>query len=385
MLAALARKGSATSDMDDHVGVGILGAGWITRVHGHALRTIGHIAPLARPVRLTALAARRREPGERMARELGVERFTTDWADVVNDPAVHVVANLLGATAHVAATEAALALGKPVLCEKPLGSDRFEARRLLAAATRAGVPAVCGFNYRYVPAMRLAREIVWSGELGRVVHFRAVYLQDHAIVTPRLRPPNDSRAVTDYAHIVDFLRYLGCEAEAVQATAAKLTDAGPDVEDAYVAAVDLRGGGIASLEASRVARGWKGRQVVEFNGTRGSLWWNMEDLNRLHVFHGADEAGRSGGFRDVLVTQADHPFLGLWWPPGHPIGWEHSFVHEWRDLLSTVIDGRPLPPEQATFEDGYQAAVLCDAIIASAREGRRVRIEEMTAAPEGSA
>ena len=372
--------------LDDQLGVGILGSGWITRAHGHAIRTLGHIAPLARPVRLTALAARRRDQGEAMARELGIDRVTTDWAEVVNDPNVHVVANLMGASAHREATEAALALGKPVLCEKPLAEDRFEARQMAAAAARAGAPAVCGFNYRYMPAMRLAREIVQSGALGRAVHFRAVYLQDHAAAASSLRVRNASRAVTDYAHIVDFMRYLGCEAEAVQATSAKLTKDGPDVEDAYVAAIDLRGGGIASLEASRVARGWKGRQVVEFNGTEGSLWWNMEDLNRLHVFYAADEADRTGGFRDVLVTQPDHPFLGLWWPPGHTIGWEQSFIHQWYDFLSAIIDGRPVSPEQASFEDGYQAALVCDAIIASAREGRRVRIDEMTtAAPEQQA
>jgi predicted dehydrogenase len=366
--------------MDDALGIGLLGAGWITRAHGHALHTLGHVAPLGRPIRLTALSARRREQGEAIARDLGVERVTTEWQDVVADPRVDVVANLMGASAHREATEAALALGKPVLCEKPLGADRFEARALLDAAERAGVPAACGFNYRYVPAMRLAREIVQGGALGEVVQFRAVYLQDHAAARPPQRRPNGSRAVTDYAHIVDFLRYLGCEADAVVATAAKLTDEGPDVEDAYVAAIDLRGGGIASLEASRVAWGWKGRQVVEYNGRDGSLWWDMEDLNRLHVFYARDEADRTGGFRDVLVTQPDHPFLGLWWPPGHTIGWEQTFVHEWRDFLSAIIEGRPLPPEQASFEDGYQAALLCDAIITSAKEGRRIRLDELSTA-----
>ena len=288
---------------------------------------------------------------------------------------------LLGETAHREATEAALALGKPVLCEKPLARERTEARLMLEAAQRAGVQAACGFNYRYMPAMRLARRIVESGRLGTCLQFRAVYLQDHAAGHVPSRRPNVSRAITDYAHIVDFLRYLGNEAQAVQAVSAKLTsaDVGVDVEDAYVAAIDLRGGGIASLEASRVARGWKGRQVVEFNGTEGSLWWDMEDLNRLHVFYASDEADGTGGFRDILVTQADHPFLDMWWPPGHTIGWEHSFAHEWRDFLSAVIEDRPLPPEQASFEDGYQAAVLCDAIIASAAEGRRVTVDEMLA------
>ena len=367
--------------MDRPIRVGLLGAGWITRAHGHALHTLNHVSPLERPIRLTALAARNAERGEAMARDLEIERSTTEWADVVEDPNVDVVAVLLGETAHREATEAALALGKPVLCEKPLARERTEARLMLEAAQRAGVQAACGFNYRYMPAMRLARRIVESGRLGTCLQFRAVYLQDHAAGHVPSRRPNVSRAITDYAHIVDFLRYLGNEAQAVQAVSAKLTsaDVGVDVEDAYVAAVDLRGGGIASLEASRVARGWKGRQVVEFNGTEGSLWWDMEDLNRLHVFYASDEADGTGGFRDILVTQADHPFLDMWWPPGHTIGWEHSFAHEWRDFLSAVIEDRPLPPEQASFEDGYQAAVLCDAIIASAAEGRRVSVDEMLA------
>jgi predicted dehydrogenase len=367
--------------MPDPIRIGLLGAGWITRAHGHALLTLNHVTPLARPIELTALAARNPERGAAMARDLGIERFTTDWRAVVDDPAVDVVAVLLGETAHRDATEAALALGKPVLCEKPLGRDRFEAAALVDAARRSGVLAATGFNYRYIPAMRLAREIVDSGRLGRGLQFRAVYLQDHASGDVPSRRPNLSRAITDYCHIIDFLRYLGNEAVAVSAVAAKLTaaDVGVDLEDAYVAAVELRGGGIASLEASRVAWGWKGRQVIEFNGTEGSLWWDMEDLNRLHVFYASDEADRTGGFRDVLVSQPDHPFMDMWWPPGHTVGWEHSFAHEWRDFLTALIDDRPLRPEQASFEDGYEAAVLCDAIIAAATERRRVTIDEMTA------
>ena len=367
--------------MADPIRIGLLGAGWITRAHGHALRTLDHMQPLDRPIELRALAARSPERGQAMARDLGIDRFTSDWREVVGDPEVDVVAVLLGETVHREAVEAALALGKPVLCEKPLGRDRFEAAAMLAAAQRAGVQAACGFNYRYMPAMRLAREIVASGRLGRCLQFRALYLQDHAAGAVPSRRPNASRAVTDYCHIIDFLRYLGNEADAVQATAAKLTasDVGVDLEDAYVAAVELRNGGIASLEASRVAWGWKGRQVVEFNGTEGSLWWDMEDLNRLHVFYASDEADRTGGFRDILVSQPDHPFMDMWWPPGHTVGWEHSFVHEWRDFLTAVIDDRSLPPEQASFEDGYQAAVLCDAVITAATEKRRVTIDEMTA------
>ena len=367
--------------MPDPIRIGLLGAGWITRAHGHALHTLNHVTPLARPIELVALAARSPDRGAAMARDLGIERFTTDWREVVDDPDIDVIAVLLGETAHLEATDATLALGKPVLCEKPLGRDRFEAAAMLDAARRAGVQAAVGFNYRYMPAMRLARDIVYSGRLGRCLQFRAVYLQDHAAGTVPSRKPNVSRAITDYCHIIDFMRYLGNEAEAVQAVAAKLTaaDVGVDLEDAYVAAVELRGGGIASLEASRVAWGWKGRQGIEFNGTEGSLWWDMEDLNRLHVFYAADEADGTGGFRDILVSQPEHPFMDMWWPPGHTVGWEHSFAHEWRDFLTAVIDGTPLPVEQASFEDGYQAALMCDAVITAATEQRRVTLDEMTA------
>ena len=372
--------------MADPIRIGVLGAGWITRAHGHALHTLNHVTPLGRPIELAALAARNAERGAAMARDLGIERFTADWREVVDDPDIDVIAVLLGETAHLEATQATLALGKPILCEKPLGRDRFEAAAMLDAAQRAGIQAAVGFNYRYMPAMRLARQVVESGRLGRCLQFRAVYLQDHAAGTVPSRKPNVSRAITDYCHIIDFMRFLGNEAEAVQATAAKLTpsDVGVDLEDAYVAAVDLRGGGIASLEASRVAWGWKGRQVVEFNGTEGSLWWDMEDLNRLHVFYAADESDGTGGFRDILVSQPEHPFMDMWWPPGHTVGWEHSFAHEWRDFLTAVIEERPLPPEQASFEDGFQAALMCDAVITAATEQRRVTLDEMAATVAGS-
>ena len=292
------RPDGTSHRMSDAVGIGILGAGWITRAHGHALRTLGHVAPARRPIRLTAMAARNRERGEAMARDLGVERFTTDWADVVDDPRVDVVANLLGESAHREATEAALALGKPVLCEKPLGRDRFEAGSMLAAAERAGVPAACGYNYRYVPAMRLARQIV-----ERQARFAGPVPGGVPPGPCRGPCPEPTSERVASCHRLRPHRRLPAlprrEPEAVQASSAKLTTGGADLEDAYVAAVSLRGGGIASLEASR-RRGWKGRQVVEYNGTEGSLWWDMEDLNRLHVFYATDEADRTGGFRDVL-------------------------------------------------------------------------------------
>jgi predicted dehydrogenase len=262
---------------------------------------------------------------------------------------------------------------------------------MLAAARASDSTHACGFNYRFVPAIRLAHQIISSGRLGHLRHFRGIYLQDWAgsPTVPRGwrfdKAASGSGAVGDYSHIVDLLRYLAAEPLSVTAEVGQFVERRTDptrpgeylrveAEDAYAAVLRLRGGGLASLEASRAATGWKGRQVVELNGSDGALWWNMEDLNRLHVFFVDDERGGLGGFRDVLVTQPGHPFLKHWWSPGHILGWEHTFIHQWLEFLEAVLDQRPVSPDQASFTDGYRAAVVCDAIMSSANEGRRIDI-----------
>jgi predicted dehydrogenase len=361
----------------DAIGVGVLGYGWITRAHVHALHTLNHLAPLARPVRLVALAGRRPEPLEAAATELGFERSTTRWEELIDDPEVDVVANLTAVNGHTEPCLAALRAGKAVLCEKPLAPTLDDARALRDAAEDAGVTNAVGFNYRYVPAVALAAELVGAGRLGDLRHYRALYLQDYQVAGGQPRSSGGAGAVLDYAHLVDMLRFLAGEPESVTARVSSFVS---DIDDAYAAVLELPGGATATLEASRVASGWKGRHRIELNGADGSLWWDMEDPNRLHVFLFADEREGLGGFRDVIVTQPDHPFLSHWWPPGHVLGWEHSFVHQWRDFLDAVLEERPVPERQASFEDGYRAAVLCEAINASAREGRRVAIAETAAA-----
>ena len=358
----------------DSIGVGFVGYGWIARAHAHALHTLNHIRPLPKRVRLVAVAGRTAERVEPVARELGFERWATSWEEVVADEEVDVLANVAANEAHAPASVAALEAGKAVLCEKPLGLDAAEAAEMLRAADEAGVTNACGFNYRYLPAVRLAHDLLRSGRLGAVRNFRALYLQDWmAADRPPQRADRSSGAVLDYSHLVDLLRHLVAAPLSVSAYASAFVSA---AEDAYVAAAELPDGALASLEASRCATGWKGLQRIEVNGTDGSFWWNMEDLNRLHVFLVKDEREGLGGFRDVLVTEREHPFLEQWWPPGHVLGWETSFVHEWRDFLTALLENRPVSREQASFADGYEAAVLSDAILTSAREGRRVEIEE---------
>ena len=356
----------------DTIGIGFVGYGWISRAHAHALHTLNHLSPPAKRIRLVSIAGRRAEPLEAAARELGFDRWTTSVDELVADPEVDVVAVLSAAEGHAEQTLAALAAGKPVLCEKPLGMDAAESRAMLDAAEDGGVTHACGFNYRYVPAVALARDLIRSGRLGELRHYRALYLQDYQLLAQQPRTSGGAGAVLDYSHLVDMLRFLAVEPEALTAQTAHF---GSEREDAYAAVLELPGGALGSLETSRCALGWKGRQLVEVNGSDGSLWWDMEDLNRLHVFLAEDEAEGLGGFRDVLVTRPDHPYLADWWPPGHVLGWDATFVHQWRDFLEAVLEDRPVPDRQASFHDGYRAAVLCEAILTAADEGRRIEIE----------
>jgi len=343
--------------------------GWIARTHAHALHTINHLAPLPRRIRLVSIAGRDAHGLATAARELGFERWTTSWEELVEDVEVEVVAVVAAIPAHAPVSIATAKLGKHVLCEKPVGANADESQEMLAAVEKAGVTHACGFNYRFVPAVALIRRLVQSGRLGEPRHYRTLYLQDFVAATRNIP---ESGAVGDYSHLPDMLLHLGGEPISVSA---RTTHFHSDAEDAYVASIELRGGALASLEASRVAAGRKGRQAIELNGSEGSVWWDMEDLNRLHVFLARDEAEGLGGFRDVLVTEPDHPYLESWWTPGHVLGWEASFVHQWRSFLEAVLGGRPLPEEHASFEDGCRAAVLSDAILSSAKEGRCIELE----------
>lgn len=360
--------------------VGVIGTGWITRAHAHALRVLNHIEPLPRRIELATLGGRTPERIEPMAAEFGFERWTTRWEDVVEASDVDVVACLGTNALHAPVSIAALESGKSVLCEKPLAGTSEDAERMADVAEANGLAAACGFNYRFVPAVRLMRDLVSSGRLGDVRHFRGLYLQDWASSEATTRPNRTGAgSVLDYSHILDMLLYLVGEPTSVDGL---VTSFAGGSDDAFLASCELPRGATASLEASRYATGRKGLQKIEINGTLGSAWWNMEDVNRLHVFFAEDEREGLGGFRDVLVSEPDHPFMRQWWPPGHVIGWEHSFVHQWRAFLEAVIEQRPVGPLQADFTDGLRVVRFADAIYESAGESRRVPVELPSRASE---
>jgi predicted dehydrogenase len=349
------------------IGVGVVGTAWITRAHAHALRTINHIAPLSHEIRLVNVYGRRAEAAERLRDDFGFTRSTTDWESLVADPEVDVIANLATNVLHEPVSVAALEAGKPVLCEKPLATDSAAARRMLDAAVRGEVPNACGFSYRFIPAMALFHDLVSSGRLGDIHHFRGLFLQD-GVRRPEGAETSGSGSVLDFCHILDMLRHLSGEPRAVTAMTANF---GGDGDDFFGAVVKLDGQGLGTLEGSRYATGWKMRQRIEVSGSEGGAWWDMEDMNRLHVSFTSDAASGLGGFRDVLVTEPDHPFMNYWWPPGATLGWEHTFMHQWRVFLSEVLGGER-SPLLARFLDGVRAAELAEAIYASNDTGRQV-------------
>ena len=373
------------------IGIGMLGYAFMGKAHSNAYRKIPYIywPPPAIP-RLIRIAGRSGEKVAQAARRYGFQSHTTDWRDLLDDPAIQVFDNCGPNDQHVDSCIAAAEAGKHIICEKPLGRTAAEARRMLDAATRAGVKHATAFNYRFVPAIRLARDLIQQGRLGRIFHFRARYLQEW-ITDPafpmvwRLDAATaGSGALGDLgSHIIDLGRFLVGEPTSVSALTTtfipeRKTEDGRtmkvEVDDAFEAIVRFENGAVGTLEASRFARGRKNANTFEINGEKGSIAFNMERLNELEVYLPEEGNGDVDGFRQVLVTEANHPYVNVWWPQGHIIGWEHTFVHQLHHFLDAVVNGTEVGPLCGTFEDGYRNAVICDAILESARAGRRVEI-----------
>lgn len=351
------------------VTVGVIGTGWIVRAHVYAIQTLNLLSPLSARIRVKWLYGRKESSAASMAAELGAEQWTTDWRAITDDPEVDVVADVCTNVLHAPTALAALAAGKHILCEKPLGTTVEEAAGMCEAAESAGVLAATGFNYRYVPAVRLIRNLVDQGRLGEIRHYRGLYLQDWQSNNPNWSGALGGSAVLDFSHVFDLMRHLGGEPRTVSSVATNFMG---KADDAFIAAFQLDGPATGSIEASSCATGWKGRNRVEVNGTLGSAWWDMEDFSRVHVMLTKDQAEGLGGFREIVVSEPEHPFMEQWWTAGHVVGWQSTFVHEWRAFLAAVIAGEPLEALQATFHDGLRANELGAATLRAAEEGIRI-------------
>ena len=341
------------------------------KAHSRALRELRHLDVPLRP-ELVSISGRDPESLER-ARELwGWHEAVTDWREQIEDERIGLFVNAGPNALHAEPTAAAARAGKHVLCEKPLGLTAAESHELWQEAERGGVVHLCGFNYRFVPAVRLARELLEAGELGDVVHFRARYLQSWGWdADPSLwrfdRTEAGTGALGDLGtHVIDLARHLVGEIASVSASVRTVIP-GREVDDHFVAAIEFENGVLGTLEASRLARGRINSNVFEVNGSRGSVAFDLERLNELEVAE-----GRS--FRRVLVTEPNHPYMRFWWPPGHTIGWGETVVHELAHLLEAIGGEHEVAPHGATFEDGYRCAEVAEAILSSSESGRRAEV-----------
>lgn len=375
------------------IGIGMLGYAFMGKAHSNALIKLPYMMypPVARP-RLVGICGRSEAATAEAAKRYGYEKSYTDWKKLIRNSKVDVFDNGGPNDVHAAPSIAAAKAGKHVFCEKPLARTASEAAKMLEAVEKAGVKHMVAFNYRFVPAIVQARRLIESGALGRIFHFRAVYLQEW-IIDPNFpkiwrldASVAGSGALGDLgAHIIDLGRFLVGEPNRVTAITKTFIEERPlpdgsgkgkvDVDDAFIALLEFDNGAIGSVEASRFCHGRKNYNCIEINGEKGTIQFNLERMNELNVFWANEDPKETRGFHNALITESFHPYWENWWPHGHQIGWEHTFIHEFHHFFGAIVGKHPVEPYGATFVDGYRNAVICDAIIKSAKSGRAVNIK----------
>ncbi|MGO4588941.1 Gfo/Idh/MocA family protein [Paenarthrobacter sp. 2TAF44] len=367
------------------LGVAAIGYAFMGKAHSNAWRNVASFFDVP-AFEQKVLVGRDTTQVAEAAAKYGWAESATDWRSVIERDDIHIIDICAPGWMHAEIAIAALAAGKHVLVEKPLANTLGEAELMVAAAASAranGVQSMIGFNYRRVPALALARELIAEGRLGTIRHVRAAYLQDwlsdaESPMTWRLRKETaGSGALGDIAsHAIDQIQFLtGQTALEASGTLKTFVSQRPGsrgsgggledvtVDDAVWATFWLTGDMGASVEASRVATGQKNSLTIEVYGTAGSLTFDLEDLNELN-FLDATVPVREQGFRRILVNEPEHPYIGAWWPQGHIIGWEHTFTHQIRDFLLAIRDGSQPSP---SFEDGLQVQRVLAAVEASAK------------------
>jgi predicted dehydrogenase len=370
------------------IGVGIVGYGFMGKVHSNAYLKIPYsfAAPAAVP-RLRAMCGRNAARAEETARRLGYEGWCTDWKDLLRDPEIQVVDVCTPDSEHAAPSLGAAGAGKHVICEKPLAMTVEDARAMAEAVRKYGVKGMLCHNYRFVPAVRLARDLIDRGTLGTIYHFRAVYLQE--VGHDPSAPLEDCWYASGTrsgvllgigSHAIDMARFLAGEMKSVSGilrtfNTSRSTRAGKQekvsADEGNLALVEFTSGATGTIESSGVATGRKNALMWEVNGSRGSMSFDLEDPNHLRVC--SDGAARDiRGFSTVSVTDPGHPLQTVYLPPGHNAGWEYGHVHALHHFLDCVANNKPVEPYGATFEDGYRIQVIMKAIADSSASGRKL-------------
>jgi len=373
--------------MSKEINIGIVGTKFMGRAHSNAFIDAPHFFDLpARPV-LRAACGRNVSDLKAFAQQFGWQTMETSWERLVARDDITLVDICTSNATHMPIAVAAAKAGKHILCEKPIAMNADEARQMLDAALEAGVRHMVAFNYRRAPAIVLAKQLIDRGKLGHIRHFNAVYYQDW-LVDPNfpfvwrhdVKEASSGAHGDMNAHTVDLARYLVGEIEAVSAAQEIFIKERPladgtgtglvTADDATYFLARFRNGTLGSFLATRFATGRKNYLRLEIFGSEGSLVFNLERLNELQFYSGGDEATVQG-FRTIMVTESSHPYVSAWWPPGHIIGWEHTFIHEVSDFLLAVAKDEPVYPD---FYDGLRCQQVLDAAIESTVEGCWVEV-----------
>jgi len=371
--------------------VGMIGYGFMGRAHSNAYLQAGHFFDQPyRPV-LKVACGRESSKVKSFAERWGYESVETDWRRVVERKDVDVIDVCTPNNLHAEIASAAAAAGKMILCEKPLAMDGAEGRRMVAAVEQAGVPNMVWYNYRRVPAVTYAKQLIDAGKLGRIYHYRAKFLQDWTISPElpqggaglwRLDAAAAGSGVTGdlLAHCIDTALWLNggiASVTAMTETFVKerkhtLTGTAQPVgiDDACAFLARFTNGSLATFESTRYARGHKALYTFEINGEHASIAWDLHDLHRLSWFDHRDD-GPVRGWRSIHVTDGEHPYMNRWWVPGLQIGYEHSFTHQVADFIDGLARGEPARP---TFRDALATQDVCDAVLRSAKDGRWIEV-----------
>ena len=367
--------------------VGLLGCGFMGRTHSNASRKVNNFFDLEYQPVLKAVCDLDEARAKAFAAKWGYESYETDWRKLIARKDIDLVDITLPNNMHREVAIAAAQAGKMILCEKPLARDGPEGLKMVEAIEKAGVPNMVSYNYRRIPAVTLAKQLIDEGRLGRIFHYRAKFLQDWTMSKDlpqggpglwRLDVKVAGSGVTGdlLAHCIDTALWLNGSIDKVNAMTEtfikerKHTETGKvqkvGIDDACAFLARFKNGSLATFESTRYARGHKALYTFEINGEHASIFWDLHDLHRLQYFEHRDES-RLRGWRNIHVTDGDHPYMGKWWVPGLQIGYEHSFVHQLADFLGSLGQGKPAHP---TFRDALETQYVCDAVLKSARTDR---------------
>jgi myo-inositol 2-dehydrogenase/D-chiro-inositol 1-dehydrogenase len=367
--------------------VGLLGSGFMGRAHSNAIRKVGNFFDLEYQLVPKAVCSHDQARAKAFGARWGYQSYETDWRKLIARDDIDLVDITIPNDMHQEVAIAAAKAGKMILCEKPLARTGPEALKMVQAVEKAGVPNMVSYNYRRIPAVTLAKQLIDEGRLGRIYHYRAKFLQDWTISKDlpqggpglwRLDVKVAGSGVTGdlLAHCIDTALWLNGSIDSLNAmtetfvkkrkhtVSGKVEKVG--IDDACAFLARFKNGSLGTFESTRYARGHKALYTFEINGEHASIFWDLHDLHRLQYFEHRDE-GRVRGWRSIHVTDGDHPYMGKWWVPGLQIGYEHSFVHQLADFLDGLAKGKPARP---TFRDALETQYVCDAVLKSAKTSR---------------